>query len=149
MTGSLQAERVLYDIPPALAGTEAASPDEIMRAMEDDVDRLLDLAEEGVDLVAVQGQVSSMKTWLLACTAGRLLDQGKRVAVLVPQRANRRSLTERLDFLGIPFIELPGHRDLCAWDRWRELVGRVDERTCSTNGCHLYPANHDRSEEVV
>lgn len=146
MTGLNRTERVLYETPAALEGSTEASPEAMREAMTDDVGRLLELYGESVDLVAIQGQVSSMKSWLLTCTAEEFLDRAYRVVALAPQRVNRRSLAERLDLFGIPYLERPSRLDLCEWEPWIEAVGRVDERTCSTNGCPLYPDDQDLEE---
>jgi hypothetical protein len=112
-------------------------------ALGDDIARLVEYHEGETDLVAVQGPISSMKTWLLVCTAEVFLNRGCRVVALVPQRINRRDLTDRLETFGVPYVEHPSRADLCSWDSWLETVGRVDERTCSTSGCHLYPEDRD------
>jgi len=53
-------------------------------AFTSDIARLTDHHDGRTDLVAVQGAVSSMKTWLLACTAEEFLTRAQRVAALVP-----------------------------------------------------------------
>lgn len=140
------ARRLVINRPASLTGTEAASPDAIRAGFASEVAWLSDQYESGVDEVAVQGQISSMKTWLLTCTAEEFLDNARRVVTLAPQRVNRRSIVTRLDDFGVPYIELPSRRDLCAWDAWLETVGRVDERTCSTNGCLMYPGDRDMEQ---
>lgn len=146
MSRRLRAERLVYEKPEALRGSIAASPETIWKAMANDVDRISGFYEAGADLVAVQGQVSSMKTWLLACTAEQFLDRAHRVVALAPQRVNRRSLVDRLSAFEVPYIEYPSRLDLCAWEPWRETVGRVDERTCSSNGCPMFPGGQDLEE---
>ncbi|QAU12833.1 hypothetical protein EKH57_08890 [Halorubrum sp. BOL3-1] len=95
--------------------------------------------ESGAESVAVQGPISSMKTWLLTCTDEEFVSDSKRPVILTPQRVNRQDVVERLDTFGVPYVERPGRKDLCAWNEWRDSVQRVDERICSTNGCDLYP----------
>ncbi len=146
MSGLGRTERVVYETPESLEGSTEASPETMREAMADDVGRLLELYGDSADLVAVQGQVSSMKSWLLTCTAEEFLDQAYRVVALAPQRINRRSLAERLDLFGVPYVEHPSRLDLCEWEPWLEAVGRVDERTCSTNGCPMYPDEQDVEE---
>ena|GEM_PF-3815244 len=146
MTALVRSERLLYELPTALANSEDASPNTMRDALEDDVAQLVEHHEGETDLVAVQGPISSMKTWFLTCAAGAFLDRGCRVVALVPQRVNRRDLIGRLETFGVPYVEHPGRADLCTWESWLETVGRVDERTCSTNGCRLYP--EDRDEDL-
>ncbi|EJN60459.1 hypothetical protein HSB1_10620 [Halogranum salarium B-1] len=91
--------------------------------------------------VAVQGEISSMKTWVIAFTAERALEQGNAVTVLVPQKVNREDVVKRLRWLGIPYIEQPSRIDLCSWDPWRDKVGHVSEAVCSSNGCEMFPGS--------
>ena len=141
MTGPDSSARILHERPPSLAGENESSRADMRGAFAGGVERIVDHYESGTESVAVQGPISSMKTWLLTCTAEEFMDRSKRPVVLTPQRVNRRDVVERLDTFGVPYVERPGRKDLCAWDEWRESVGRVDERICSTNGCDLYPDN--------
>lgn len=146
MTPAPRVERLLYETPASLVDANAAPPAAMREAFAGDVERVVSHHETGTDLVAVQGPISSMKTWLLTCTAEAFLDRAHRVAILVPQKTNRRSLVDRLEQFEIPYIERPGRRDLCVWDAWQETVGRVDERICSSNGCPLYPDGRDMEQ---
>ncbi len=146
MSQRLRAERLVYKKPAPLEGSTAASPDEMRKAMRGEIRRLSELHDDGADLIAVQGQVSSMKTWFLTATAEEFFDRAHRVVALAPQRVNRRSIVERLSKFGVPHIEHPSRLDLCVWEPWLETVGRVDERTCSSNGCPLYPDDRDLEE---
>jgi len=143
VTAPRRPARLLYETPGPLVGEDEASPGAMRAAFTSDIARLTDHHDGRTDLVAVQGAVSSMKTWLLACTAEEFLTRAQRVAALVPQRVNRRSLVGRLEQFGVQYIEHPGRHDLCAWDPWKELVGQVDERICSSNGCPMYPDDRD------
>lgn len=135
--------RHLYELPATLDGSTEASTEVMRDAFSGDVDRLLAFYEDGTGLVAVQGPVSSMKTWQLTATAEALVERGRQPAVLAPQRGNRRDLVDRFDEFDLPYVEHPGRRDLCVWDAWKETVGRVDERICSNNGCPFYPEGLD------
>lgn len=133
-------------MPQQLANCDEVPPAAMSHAFAKDITQLRNYYESGTDLVAVQGPVSSMKTWLLTCTAEAFMDQTQRVAALVPQKVNRRSLVERLEKFGVPYVEKPARRDLCSWEPWQEMVGRVDEHICSSNGCPMYPDNRDMEQ---
>lgn len=141
--------RVDYSRPAALKDGAEASSQEMRKAFEPWVSRLIEQHNAGVREIAVQGQISSMKSWLLTTTAQACASRGEGVMALAPQRVNRRNLIGRLEFFDAPYLERPSRRDLCAWDAWLESVGRVDERTCSTNGCARYPRNRDMAEAAA
>lgn len=140
------AARVVHEEPEDLPDPEAEDADRRLReAFSDPVDRLLDHhASEDTRRVAVQGEISSMKSWLLTFAAEALQERGESVLILVPQRGNREEIARRLGKYGVPYIEKPARQDLCAWDEWQREVGYVDEGVCSNNGCKRYPDEEDR-----
>jgi hypothetical protein len=140
------AARVVHEEPEDLPDPEAEDADRRLRgAFSDPVDRLLDHhASEDTRRVAVQGEVSSMKSWFLTFAAEALQERGESVLVLVPQRGNREEIARRLGEHGVPYIEKPARQDLCAWDEWQKEVGYVDEGVCSNNGCKWYPDEEER-----
>jgi len=143
VTTAGQNARILYERPTSAGDSDGLSPEAMRRAFSDDIANLVEYHEAETDLVAVQGPVSSMKTWLLTHTAETFLDHGYRVVVLVPQKINRQRLIDRLGRFDVPYVEHPSRLDLCAWKPWKETVGHVDEQTCSTNGCSKYPDDQD------
>ncbi|MFB6252732.1 MAG: hypothetical protein ABEI27_13800 [Halobellus sp.] len=145
MSPRQSAARVVHEEPEDLPDPEAGDAGRRMRgAFGDSVNRLLDHhASEDTRQVAVQGEISSMKSWLLTFAAKTLQDRGESVLILVPQRGNREEIARRLGEHGVPYIEKPARQDLCAWDEWQKEVSYVDEGVCSNNGCKWYPDEED------
>lgn len=121
-------------------------PDEMLVELEDDVRRLLERVESGPSVVAVQGRISDYKSWLAAALAVRLADNGVDTAVMVPQKANRESVVDKLHLFRSAQLEHPGRLDLCIWEPWKDRVGYVDKTTCESNGCPYYLASKEDVE---
>ncbi|MXR41243.1 hypothetical protein GRX01_07820 [Halobaculum sp. WSA2] len=151
--GAPYVKRITHEVPqsirPRWESGEEIPPEEIQDAFDPTVEQLVEAESSGVDLVPVQGPISSGKSWLLAATARRFQRLGKEVLVLSPQKQNRRELVGRLGSLGADVIECPSNRDLCLWDSWKRSSNRFDHGVCSCNGCPYYPENWDELHEHV
>ncbi|MDZ7688400.1 MAG: hypothetical protein U5J64_06710 [Halobacteriales archaeon] len=150
------AERWEHTVPESIEeewGDEEVETEALHDAFLDEARELAALPDEETELVAVQGEISSGKTWLIAALAEELLSQGNSVTILAPQKQSREEVVSRLGEFGVPSAELPSHEDMCEWDEWSGSVDRVDENTCSSNGCEKYPNDKGvvrrRAEAVV
>lgn len=142
-------ERVVHHRPDSLRDEikKENTPTEMREAFAPKIERIRSLCDNNAtETVAVQGAISSMKTWLMVVCAEALLDAGKSVTIFAPQKGNRSSIADRLGKFGVPYIERPARLDLCVWDDWRESVGYVDEAVCANNGCSRYPDSADLDE---
>jgi len=62
MTEAQTASRLLHTRPELLSKTDRASPDDMREAFEPTLRKLLEHYKSESDLIAVQGEISSMKT---------------------------------------------------------------------------------------